>query len=73
MKTVYNILLYGEFGIFPIERDIQTRMISFWTKLIAENNPKISSSLFHFMYHEFDINNTIWLKTVKKNNQMRLK
>ena len=60
-----NIFLYGEFGIFPIEIDLQTRMVAFWTKLIGDDNPKICSSLYNFAYHDLDINKTKWLKTVK--------
>lgn len=39
-------MIYGEFGIFPLRIEIQTRMISFWSKLLNYENNKLSS----FMY-----------------------
>lgn len=64
-QSTPNVFLYGEFGVFPIEIDIQTRMISFWVKLIDEDSTKLSSMLYRFMYHEFNTETSKWLQTVK--------
>ena len=60
-----NIFLYGEFGIFPIEIDSQTRMVAFWTQLIGDDNPKICSSLYNFANYDLDINKRSGLKLLK--------
>ena len=41
--TTSNYMTYGEFGILPIKIDIYTRMITFWGKLVATQNSKLSS------------------------------
>ena len=39
-KSTPSYMLYGELGIMPLEVDIHTRIISFWSKLI-EKKPKL--------------------------------
>ena len=50
-KSTPSYMLYGEIGIMPLEVDIHTRIISFWSKLI-ENNPsyKLSSMMYNIKY-----------------------
>ena len=36
-KSIPSNMIYGELGITPLYIDIQTRMVSFWTKLIESN------------------------------------
>ena len=38
-----NIFVYG---VYPIEIDIQARMVSFWTKLVSENESNKVSSIY---------------------------
>ena len=61
-----NIFVYGEYGVYPIEIDIQARMVSFWTKLVSENESnKVSSILYQFMYAEYRTEASAWLNCVK--------
>ena len=60
-----NIFVYGEFGVFSIEIDIQTRMVAFWTKLIQDDIQKINNSLYDIVYLEKNIDKFVWLEKVK--------
>ena len=46
-----NSMVYGEFGAFPLEIDVQTRMISFWVKLLDQNTTKLSNILYQIVYN----------------------
>ena len=54
-------MIYGELGnliIFPITTEIQTRVISFWSKLIENSaSYKLSPAVYNTVYnmHEIDI------------------
>ena len=41
-----NSIVSGEFCAFPLETDVQTRMISFWVKLLDQNTIKLSNILY---------------------------
>ena len=44
-------MIYGELGIMPLNIDIQTRIISFWSKLIENDNPiKLSITMYTIIY-----------------------
>ncbi len=45
-RTTPSVMIYGELGIYPLQIDIQTRAISFWTKLITPESRKLSSMLY---------------------------
>ena len=50
-KSTPSYLIYGELGITPLYIDIQSRMISFWTKLVLNaENVKLSSTVYAAMY-----------------------
>ena len=61
-------MIYGELGVTPLYIDIQSRMISFWTKLVLNaENAKLSSTVYAAMYclpkgNQFKIQ---WLDNVK--------
>ena len=43
-------MVYGELDIFPIKIDTYTRMINFWSKLLINNNKKLSSRMYSILY-----------------------
>ena len=56
--------IYGELGRYPINITIQSKMISFWLRLITGNKNKISFALYTYML----ANSTIkfkWIETIK--------
>lgn len=72
LKAIFNMksstpnnMLYGEFGVFPIELDIQTRMISFWTKLLDQSTFKLSNLMYHFAYNSDIIQTSKWFLSIK--------
>ena len=44
-----NSIIYGETGEMPLSIDIQTRQISYWSKLVS-NDTKLASKIYLFMY-----------------------
>ena len=45
-KSTPSFMVYGELGARPLSIDIQSRMISFWTKLWGHGKNEIASSLY---------------------------
>ena len=39
-QSTPNVMLYGEFGVYPIEIDIKVRLISFWSKVAETDSLK---------------------------------
>ena len=65
-STTPNFMVYGELGRVPLETIVQTRMITFWYKLLSSN--KLSSKLYNLTY-ALNINNKFkykWLTNIKK-------
>ena len=61
-------MIYGELGVTPLYIDIQSRMISFWTKLVLNaENAKLSSTVYAAMYclQEENQIRSQWLDNVK--------
>lgn len=48
-KSTPTVMLYGELGIHPIEIDIHSKTISFWTKLVKPENRKLSSCMYYIL------------------------
>lgn len=66
-RSTPSIMVYGELGIYPLQIDIQTRSISFWTKLIAPESRKLSALMYsitlsHYNHSEFEYS---WIKNIK--------
>ena len=60
-------MVFGELGELPISENIKTRMLCFWSKLVSDNNNKISSMLYRLLY-TMDRENMFssnWIITVK--------
>lgn len=64
-QSTPNVMVYGEFGVYPLDIDIKTRMISYWIKLIEPNSLKFSSLLYKFMFHNTSEKSTKWLDHVR--------
>ena len=61
-------MIYGELAILPIITEIQTRTISFWSKLIENTaSTKLSSTLYNIFYsmHDNGQLKSQWLDNVK--------
>ena len=66
--TTLSHKIYGELGIFPITTEIQTRIISFWSKLIENSAQyKLSPTVYYTVYnmHENRHLKSQWLDNVK--------
>lgn len=64
-------MVYGETGMYPISLDIQARVISFWTKLLEDNDnraKKLSSFMYDIVYSLNEQNKckSKWLENVKE-------
>ena len=60
-------MAYGETGRFPLSVYIKTRMISFWCKLVSDDENKLSSRFYNLLCH-YSANRTLsskWLDTIK--------
>ena len=66
-KSTPSNMIYGELRIMPLKIDIQTRIISFWSKLIENENEKLTSSVYQII---LELHNTRkflspWVEFVK--------
>ena len=69
-KSTPSHMIYGELGIFPITTEIQTRIISFWSKLVENSaSSKMSSTVHITVYnmheHRHLKSHVQWLDNVK--------
>ena len=61
-------MIYGELGIMPLSIDIQTRTVSFWSKLTdTDDLNKLSSLLYKIIYGmSFEQKvKSLWLNNIK--------
>ena len=53
-----NHIVYGEVGVYPLKIDIQTRMVSYWSKLLLhENLGTLTTSIYLATKHRFNLSN----------------
>ncbi|MEW8546328.1 MAG: reverse transcriptase family protein [Candidatus Thiodiazotropha sp.] len=67
-KSTPSYMVYGELGVTPLYIDIQTRIVSFWTKLILNTEKiKLSSMVYTAIYSLQEANqiNCQWIENVK--------
>ena len=76
-KYIFNLknstpsaMIYGEIGVMPLAVDIQTRLVSFWSQLIATDlseQYKLSSIIYNVIYalHDTTGFKSQWLGNVK--------
>ena len=48
--STQNDFIYGELGLYPLEIDIKTRIISYWTKLITGKESKLAAVMFRYLF-----------------------
>ncbi|MCG8046717.1 MAG: reverse transcriptase domain-containing protein [Candidatus Thiodiazotropha endolucinida] len=67
-KSTPSYMIYGELGIYPLEVDIKTRIISFWTKLLDFNSAKLSTMVYEIHRCLFDNKKckSPWLENIKQ-------
>ena len=58
-------MLLGELGRYPVEIVVQTKMISFWVRLLLGKQSKISYILYQYMLHNSN-QNFKWLNKIKE-------
>ena len=60
-------MIYGELGVTPLYIDVQTRIISFRTKLDNPNENKLSSTVYSIIYDKHTSNKKVspWITFVK--------
>ena len=49
-----NCIVYGETGVYPIAIDIQTRIISYWSKLIESGSNPLAASVYTHLKSKYD-------------------
>ena len=75
LKSIFNLkqstpnvtcMVYGDFGVYPLEVDIITRMISYWTRLIAPDTMKFSNLFYKFLFYSTSEKKSAWLEYIKR-------
>lgn len=66
-KSTSSFMIYGELGVYPLIVDIQSRMVSYWTKLVVHGTNIIATTLYHtvFSLNEQGKLKTKWLDNIK--------
>ena len=52
--TTPNYIVYGETGVLPLKIEINYRIISYWTKLVSDDNNKLCSQLYFIAKSHID-------------------
>ena len=53
-KSTPSCIIYGETGVTPIKIDIHTRMISYWSKIVSQDQNKLSYNVYQVMLSLFN-------------------
>ena len=66
-KSTCSNMVYGELGITPLDIDIKARMITYWAKLVNEDQSEISHMIYTLLYKldEFNIFKSNWLSSIR--------
>ena len=62
------VMVYGEFGRYPLEIQVKVRMIKFWSKLLTGKNSKISFKMYLLLLylHRNNIYSCKWILYIEK-------
>ena len=66
-KSTPNAMVYGEFGRHPLSINIQTRMISYWAKILSGKDTKYSKNMYDitFSLNKENQFHSKWLESIK--------
>ena len=66
-KSTPNVMVYGEFGRYPLEILVKIRMVKFWFKLLSGKNTKIACTMYKLLYYLFkeDIYKSKWILKIQ--------
>ena len=66
-KSTPSFMVFGEVGAYPLYIDIQTRLISFWTKLGENGINDTAITLYKIIYqlNEKRLLKSAWLNNIK--------
>jgi len=66
-KTTTTTMVRGETGSFPLQCDIQQRVLNYWLNLVNFDNNRISKAMYNCMYemHVTNVYSHPWIKYVK--------
>ena len=66
-KSTPHIMVYGEFGRFPLEIAAKVRMIKYWSKTLTGSDAKISRKLYNVLLslHKNNIYSSKWILCVE--------
>jgi len=56
-------MVRGELGILPLEIEIKTRMITYWSKILKGNHDKYT---FHLYQLSLELNHSKWIKAIRE-------
>ena len=68
-KSTPSFMIYGELGMKPITLDIQARVISFWSKLVSDEDHKLSTLIYKITY---EMHKTHKIKSTYIDNVQRI-
>ena len=65
-KSTPNCMVYGESGRYPLNVSINCRILSYWCKLLNDNENKLSSIIYRLSYYNYVINDFkfAWIKHI---------
>lgn len=66
-KSTPHVMVYGEFGRFPIEISAKVRMIKYWSKLLTGKDSKISIKMYNLLLylHKRNIFSSKWILCIE--------
>ena len=66
-KSTPLVMIYGEFGRFPLSIWIKSRMVSYWAKLMNAKETKLTSIMYkiHYVLHTSNDYSCKWLLQIK--------
>ena len=53
-KSTSNCIVYGETGTLPLKIDVQSRIVTYWSKLVQPKTENLSSKLYRIAKTCFD-------------------
>ena len=65
-KSTPSNMIYGELGILPLEVDIKSRIVAFWSRLHNVDSKKLSSNLYFNMFINQNQVKCKWIENVKQ-------